>query len=105
MTPSALLRISATGVATGSALNVPATRPRSSCGSRRKNSPSSYSWVGVQGLGDQALADLGPVGVGGVDEVDVERHGPAQCLLGPVPVGRITPDPRAGDPHRAESQP
>ena len=42
--PSALLRISATGVAMGSALNVPATQPRSSCGRRRKNTPSSYSW-------------------------------------------------------------
>jgi hypothetical protein len=31
------------------------------------------------------------------------RHGPPQRFLGPVSVGRITPDPEAGDPHDAET--
>ena len=60
--------------------------------------------IGVQRLGDQLLADLGPVGVGGVDQVDAELDDPAQHALGPVAVGRLAPDPVAGDPHRAEAE-
>ena len=34
--------------------------------------------IGVEGLEDDVLADLGTVGVGGVDEVDAQLDGPAQ---------------------------
>ena len=48
--------------------------------------------VRVQRLGDQALADLRAVGVGGVDEVDAEFDRPAQRGLGLVRIRRIAPD-------------
>ena len=62
--------------------------------------------VRVQRLGDQVLADLGPVGVGGVDQVDAEldRRGAAPRLRLVGVVGRA-PDAVAGDPHRAEAEP
>ena len=61
--------------------------------------------VGVERLGDQLLAHLGPVGVGGVDEVDAELDGAAQDRLRALAVGRRPPDALAGDPHRAEPEP
>ena len=68
-------------------------------GGRRSRRPSpsrpSPARGGTSGCRQLAvpLADLGPVGVRGVDEGDVERHGPPQRLDGPVPIGRITQTP------------
>jgi sugar lactone lactonase YvrE len=59
--------------------------------------------VGIKRLGDQELTDLGAVGVGRVDEVDAEFDDPPERGDGPVPVGRVTPDTRPGDPHGAEA--
>src|SRR5919106_717786 len=56
--------------------------------------------VGVQRLGDQRLADLGAVGVGGVDEVDAELNGTPQDGLGFVTIGWVAPDPVTSDAHR-----
>ena len=61
--------------------------------------------IRVQGLGDQPLARLGAVGVRGVDEVHVELHDAAQQRDRAVAILRLSPDARAGDPHRAEAQP
>jgi hypothetical protein len=55
--------------------------------------------VRVERLADQLLADVRPVGVGGVDEVDAQLDRAAQHRLRLVPVGRRTPDPVPGDPH------
>ena len=46
----------------------------------------------------------GPVGVGGVDEVDAELDRAAQDRLRLVAVGGRAPDAGAGDPHRAEAE-
>jgi hypothetical protein len=47
--------------------------------------------IGVQGLGDQVLADFWAVGVRGVDERDAELHRTPERCLGHVPVWRMTP--------------
>ena len=60
--------------------------------------------VGMQRLRDQLLAHFGPVGVGGVDEVDVQLDDAAQHRDRAVAVLRLSPDALAGDPHRAVAQ-
>jgi hypothetical protein len=59
----------------------------------------------MEGLGDQALADLRAVRVGRVDQVHPQLDDAAQQPLGLVGVVRRSPDAVAGDPHRAEAQP
>ena len=49
----------------------------------------------MQRLGDQLLADVRTVRVGGVDEVDAELDGPAEHRLGLVAVAGLAPDARA----------
>ncbi len=61
--------------------------------------------VRVERLGDQLLADMRAVGVGGVDQVDAELDRPPQDRDGLVVIGRRPPDAGAGDPHGAEAQP
>src|SRR6202042_2256663 len=61
--------------------------------------------IRVQGLGDERLAHLRAVGIGRVDEVDVQFQRPAQGRLGLLAVRWLTPDPSARDPHRAVAQP
>ena len=57
----------------------------------------------MKGLGDQVLAHIGAVGIGGVDEVDPELDGPAQrCFCHPS-VERVPPDSLAGDPHGTDT--
>jgi hypothetical protein len=56
--------------------------------------------VGMKRLGDQLLADIGPVGVGGVDQVDAELDCAPQHGDRFVVVVRRSPDTVAGDPHR-----
>ncbi len=55
--------------------------------------------VGVQGFADQALGDLGAVGVGGVDERDAELDGAAQNAAGFVGIGRLAPGAIADKAH------
>ena len=55
--------------------------------------------IGVKGLGDELLADVGAIAVGCVDEVDPEVDGPAQDCDAGVVIGRRTPDPLARYPH------
>jgi hypothetical protein len=60
--------------------------------------------IGRQRAGDQLLADLGPVAVGRVDEIDAELHRPAEDLHRFVVVGGRAPDAGPGDAHGAEAQ-
>src|SRR5205807_180066 len=60
--------------------------------------------VRLERLGDQRLAHLGPVGIGGVDEVDLELHGPAEHGLGLLALGWVPPDPGPGEAHGAEAE-
>ena len=59
----------------------------------------------MERLGDQPLAYLRAIGVGGVDEVDAEFHRPAQEAAGFARVPGLAPNPAAGDPHRSKSEP
>ena len=58
----------------------------------------------MQRLGDQLLADVRPVAVGGVDQVDAELDGPPQDGDRGVVIGRRAPDALAGDAHGAEAE-
>jgi hypothetical protein len=58
----------------------------------------------MQRLGDELLADVRPVAVGRVDEVDAELDGAPQDGERGVAVGGRAPDPVAGDPHRTEAE-
>ena len=61
--------------------------------------------VRVQGLADQLLGDERAVRVGGVDERHAELDGAAQHPDRLVGVGRVAPDARAGQLHRAVTEP
>ena len=59
--------------------------------------------IGIEAAGDQLLAHVGPVGVGGVDEIHTELDRAAQH---PLCLGRIlrwAPDAGAGDAHGAKA--
>ncbi len=60
--------------------------------------------VGVQRLGDEDLAHLRAIRVGGVDEVDAQLDGAAQHRLRGFAVGRVAPDPPSCDAHRAVAE-
>ena len=62
------------------------------------------SVIGVQCLADQILADVRPVRIRRIDEVDVELGEPAQDPQRLVAVGGLAPHPLAGDAHRAEAE-
>jgi hypothetical protein len=53
---------------------------------------------------DEALADLGAVAVGGVDQVDAELRHAAQCAQRFVAVLRLAPYTLADDAHGAEAE-
>ena len=57
----------------GAAVGRPLARPRSH--ETALGGDQQVVGVGAQGLGDDVLADLGPVGIGGVDEVHPELDG------------------------------
>jgi hypothetical protein len=57
----------------------------------------------VQRLGDQPFAGLGPVGVGGVDEVDAQLDCTLEEAMGLLWFLRLLPDPRQA--HGAEPDP
>ena len=61
--------------------------------------------VRVERLGDQLLADIRAVRVGGVDQVDAEFDSSPEDGDRLVVVGRRAPDPRSRDPHRPEPKP
>src|SRR5580692_5258464 len=61
-------------------------------------------WIRLQGFGDDFFADVGAVGIGGVDEVDTELDGAAQNSNGFGAIGRLTPDAVSGDAHGAETE-
>jgi hypothetical protein len=61
--------------------------------------------VRVQGLADQLVGDLGPVGVGRVDQLHAELDGPPQHADALVVVARRAPDALARQLHRAEAEP
>ena len=61
--------------------------------------------VGVQRLADELLGHVGPVGVGGVEEVDAQLDGPSQHGNGPVVIIGGPPHAGAGQLHGAESEP
>ena len=60
--------------------------------------------VRVKGLVDQPLGHLGPVGVGGVDEVDARLDGAAQDGDGFVAVIGLSPDALPGQLHGAVAE-
>ncbi len=60
--------------------------------------------VGSERLGDELLAHVRSVGVGGVDAVDAELERPAQDGSRCRPVGWRAPDAVAGDAHGAEAE-
>jgi hypothetical protein len=60
--------------------------------------------VRVQGLAYEFLADVGPVGVRGVDEVDAELDRAAQHRLRLVAVRGLAPDAVTGDAHGPEAE-
>jgi hypothetical protein len=61
--------------------------------------------VGIKSFRDDVLADLGAIGVRGVDKVDAELHRALQHFARLVAVLRFTPDAGAGDAHGAISKP
>ena len=61
--------------------------------------------VGIERFGNQQLACLGPVSVGGIDEIGAELHGTFQNLEGIIAIRRPTPDACSGKTHRAKAQP
>ena len=56
-----------------------------------------------EALRDQPLADLGPVGIGGIDEVDAELERATQHAARLGRILRLTPDAGTCDPHGAKS--
>src|SRR5437016_4545102 len=61
-------------------------------------------WIWMQRLSDETLGNLGPVRVGGVDEIDSQLHRPPQDSNRLGMVGRFSPDARPGELHRAEAE-
>src|SRR5215475_7104467 len=58
--------------------------------------------IGCETLRDQPLADLGSIGIGGVDEVDAELDRAAQHVTRLGRILRLTPDVLARDSHGAK---
>ena len=63
-----------------------------------------HAVVGVQRLADQVLRHVGPVAVGGVDEVHAEVDGATQDRDRVVDVIGHPPDALTGDAHRPEAE-
>jgi len=60
--------------------------------------------IRVERLADQHLGNVGSVGVGGVDEVDMERRQPFQDTDSLRAIVRFAPYAGARDPHGAEAE-
>src|SRR6266566_3357502 len=61
--------------------------------------------IGMQRLGDETLGNYGTVGVGRIDEIDSQVHCTSQDSDRLGMVGRFSPDARAGELHRAKTEP
>ena len=84
----------------GTPIRLPCTGPRPVQPALGRDHEVLGVWE--EGLRDQSFADLGPIGIGGVDEVDPELQRPPQHALAFLPVGRLSPDSFARDAHGAE---
>ena len=60
--------------------------------------------IGMECFRDDLFADIGPVGVGGVDEVDAEFDRALEDALGFRAVFGFAPDAFPGEAHGAESE-
>src|ERR1700719_3549898 len=60
--------------------------------------------IWMQRLGDETLGDYGPVGIGGVDEVDSQLHRATQDGDRLVMIFGFPPDTVAGELHCTEAQ-
>ncbi len=78
--------------------------PRALAGEAGLGGDDQVLGVGVERLEDQPLAHLGPVGVGGVDEVDPHVDGTPEHPNAFVVVGGLAPDSGPGDLHGPEAQ-
>jgi len=87
-------------------LGAPIGRPLARAGARQPTlgGDRQVVGIGVQRLGDQLLAHVGPVGVGGVNQVDAQLDRAAQGGDRAVTVLGRPPDPVAGYPHRPEAE-
>src|SRR5712691_1188059 len=61
--------------------------------------------IGIQGLGDDSLADIGPVRIRGVDEIDPEFDGASHDANSLTPIRRFAPDSLTGETHRTKCEP
>ena len=63
----------------------------------------NYTWrIRSERFADQPFADIRPVGIGGVDEVDTQFDGAAQHGFGVFSIFRLTPHTVANNAHSAE---
>ena len=58
----------------------------------------------MQRLANELLGHIGPVGVGGIDQIDAELDRSTQDTERRVTIGRGTPHPWSGKLHRPESE-
>ena len=63
------------------------------------------AFVRVEHVANDVFADVRPVGLRGIDEVDAELGELAERCLGVAHARRWAPDALAGDAHRAEPEP
>src|SRR3984893_17113201 len=61
--------------------------------------------IRIQGLGDDSLADIGPVRIRSVDEIDPEVDGASSDANSLARIRRFAPDSLTGEPHRPQSEP
>src|ERR1044071_5741108 len=61
-------------------------------------------WIRMERLADELLADVRPVRLPGVDEVDPQLHGPPQHAPRLGRIFRRSPHALAGDAHRPEAE-
>jgi hypothetical protein len=64
-----------------------------------------HALVWVQGFKDQLFGDIGPVGIGCIDEIHAEVRQAPQCSERLGTVRRLALDARASDSHRAKAKP
>ena len=88
-------------------LGAPVRRPPVRAGPLEPALGRDHEILGVrrERLGDERLADIRTVGVGGVDEVHAALDRAPEHRLRGVPVRGLAPDPCPGDAHRAEAEP
>src|SRR6266566_2052001 len=100
-TPSFLRLPLACAIRYGASIGDPLVRTRTR---QTRLGSDKQSFIGVKGLADQFLRNIGTVTVGGVDEVDADLMKPAQRRKRCATVRRRTPDARSGETHRAVAE-